>query len=280
MNRLQIVTEQFIKIFSILCYSLTMKKLVWNWSTAIGLQQVDGLVPSPYLLALAKRNIEGELPFEGAKNLIDSYYQNQKKKDEREEEADKVSIQIAHILSKPSFNFSVSYLISIHKQLFDGLYEFAGKLRDYDITKREWILDGDTVTYGSAYVLDKALEYDFENEKAFNYNNPLSYDTIKHIASFVAGIWQIHPFGEGNTRTIAVFIIKYLRHLGFKEKNNTFADNSWYFRNALVRANYNNLPNRVFATLEYLERFFRNLLLGEHNDLKNRYTHIGYTTSS
>lgn len=257
-----------------------MKKLVWNWSTAIGLQQVDGLVPSPYLLDLAKRNIEGYLSFEEAKNLIDSYYQSQKKKDEREEEADKVSIQFAHILSKPSFKFSVSYLISIHKQLFDGLYEFAGKIRDYDITKREWALDGDTVIYGSFYDLDKALEYDFNQEKAFDYYNPLSYDAIKHISSFVSGIWQLHPFGEGNTRTIAVFIIKYLRYLGYKEKDNTFTDNSWYFRNALVRANYNNFPNRVFATSEYLERFFRNLLLGEHNDLKNRYTHIRYTASS
>ena len=257
-----------------------MKKLVWNWSTAIGLQQVDGLVSSSYLLDLAKRNIEGDLSFEEAKTLIDSYYKSQKKEDGRQEEADKVSIQIAHILSKPSFKFSVSYLISIHKQLFDGLYKFAGKFRDYDITKREWALDGDTVTYGPAYILDKSLEYDFEHEKASNYDNPLSYDTIKHISSFASGIWQLHPFGEGNTRTIAVFIIKYLRHLGYKEKDNTFADNSWYFRNALVRANYNNFPNRVFATSEYLERFFRNFLLGEHNDLKNRYTHIRYTASS
>ena len=251
-----------------------MKKLVWNWSTAIGLQQVDGLVPSPYLLDLAKRNIKGELPFEGAKNLIDSYYQNQKKKDEREEEADKVSIQIAYILSKPSFKFSVSYLISIHKQLFDGLYEFAGKIRDYDITKREWALDGDTVLYGSFYDLDKALEYDFNQEKTFNYDNPLNDNTIKHITSFVSGIWQLHPFGEGNTRTIAVFIIKYLRHLGYEEFGKTFFKNSRYFRDALVRANYNNFPRGVYATSEYLELFFRNLLLGEENELKDYFTYI------
>lgn len=249
------------------------------WSTAIGLQQVDGLKPSEYLYETAKRNIEGELSFEEAKKLIDSYYRSQKSRleDERTEEADKVSSRIAQLLSEPSFSFSPSYLISIHKHLFKGLYKFAGKIRDYDITKREWVLDGDTVMYGAAFDLDNALAYDFKQEESFDYSDPFSDATIKHITFFVSRLWQIHPFGEGNTRTTAVFVIKYLRSLGYKADNDVFADNSWYFRNALVRSNYTNVQKGIRENSIYLERFFRNLLLGEHNELKNRYTHIRYT---
>lgn len=253
------------------------KKLAW--STAIGLQQVDGLKPSEYLYETAKRNIEGELSFEEAKKLIDSYYRNQKNRleDERTEEADKVSSRIAQLLSEPSFNFTPYFLLAIHKRLFEGIFKFAGKIRDYDITKREWILDGDTVMYGAAFDLDNALTYDFKQEEAFDYSDPFSDATIKHITFFVSRLWQIHPFGEGNTRTTAVFVIKYLRSLGYKADNDIFADNSWYFRNALVRANYTNVQKGIREKSIYLERFFRNLLLGEHNELKNRYTHIRYT---
>lgn len=253
------------------------KKLAW--STAIGLQQVDGLKPSEYLYETAKRNIEGELSFEEAKKLIDSYYRNQKNRleDERTEEADKVSSRIAQLLSEPSFNFTPYFLLAIHKRLFEGIFRFAGKIRDYDITKREWILDGDTVMYGAAFDLDNALTYDFKQEEAFDYSDPFSDATIKHITFFVSRLWQIHPFGEGNTRTTAVFVIKYLRSLGYKADNDIFADNSWYFRNALVRANYTNVQKGIRENSIYLERFFRNLLLGEHNELKNRYTHIRYT---
>ena len=253
------------------------KKLAW--STAIGLQQVDGLKPSEYLYETAKRNIEGELTFEEAKKLIDSYYLTQKARheDERTEEADKVSSRIAQLLSEPSFNFTPYFLIAIHKRLFDGIFKFAGKIRDYDITKREWVLDGDTVMYGAAFDLDNALVYDFKQEQSFDYSDPFSDATIKHITFFVSRLWQIHPFGEGNTRTTAVFVIKYLRSLGYKADNDIFADNSWYFRNALVRANYTNVQRGIQENQVFLERFFRNLLLDEHNELKNRFTHIRYT---
>lgn len=277
-----------------LCYNKGMKELDFEqyirhtdaskkekklaWSTAIGLQQVDGLKPSEYLYETAKRNIEGELSFEEAKNLIDSYYRSQKSRleDERTEEADKVSSRIAQLLSEPSFNFTPYFLLAIHKRLFEGIFRFAGKIRDYDITKREWILDGDTVIYGAAFDLDNALTYDFKQEEAFDYSDPFSDAAIKHITLFVSRLWQIHPFGEGNTRTTAVFVIKYLRSLGYKADNDIFADNSWYFRNALVRANYTNVQKGIQENFIYLERFFRNLLLGEHNELKNRYTHIRY----
>ena len=250
------------------------------WSTAIGLQQVDGLKPSSYLYETAKKNIEGELSFDEAKNLIDSYYESRTTRtndeDERTEEADKVSSRIAQILSEPSFNFSPSHLIAIHKRLFEGIFKFAGKIRDYDITKKEWILNGDTVMYGAAFELKSALDYDFEQERTFKYKGLSNDEIVKHITFFVSRLWQIHAFGEGNTRTTAVFTIKYLRSLGYKVDNDIFAENSWYFRNALVRANYKNLKNGIEEKPIYLELFFRNLILGENNELKNRYIHIDY----
>ena len=249
------------------------------WSTAIGLQLVDGLKPSSYLYETAKKNIEGELSFDEAKNLIDSYYESRTARtqdDERTEEADKVSSRIAQILSEPSFNFSPSHLIAIHKRLFEGIFKFAGKIRDYDITKKEWVLNGDTVMYGASFELKAALDYDFEMERNFKYKGLSTDEIIKHITFFVSSLWQIHAFGEGNTRTTAVFTIKYLRSMGYKVDNDIFAQNSWYFRNALVRANYKNLKEGIEENQVYLERFFRNLILGENNELKNRYTHIDY----
>ena len=256
------------------------KEKTFAWSTAIGLQQVDGLKPSSYLYETAKRNIEGELSFDDAKNLIDSYYESRtvrtEDEDKRTEEADKVSTRIAQILSEPSFNFSPSHLIAIHKRLFEGIFKFAGKIRDYDITKKEWALNGDTVMYGASFELKSALDYDFEQERAFNYKGLSNDQIVKHITFFVSRLWQIHAFGEGNTRTTAVFTIKYLRSLGYKADNDIFAENSWYFRNTLVRANYSNLQNGIQENSEFLELFFRNLILGENNELKNRYTHVDY----
>ena len=257
------------------------KDKTYAWSTAIGLQQVDGLTPSKYLFDTAKRNIDGEITFDEAKSLIDTYYESKTERlddsEERTEEADKVASRIAQILSEKSFNFSPSHLIAIHKRLFEGIFKFAGKLRDYDISKREWILDDDTVMYGSAFELKAALDYDFDQERNFNYKNLSMEEIVKHITFFVSRLWQIHAFGEGNTRTTAVFTIKYLRSLGFNVNNDIFAENSWYFRNALVRANYNNLQKGIHENPEFLERFFRNLLMAEHNELKNRYCHIRYT---
>ena len=248
------------------------------WSTAIGLQQVDGLTPSKYLFETAKRNIDGEISVAEATSIIDSYYESKTDRsgndNERTEEADKVSSRIAQILSEKSFNFSPSYLIALHGRLFAGIFKFAGKIRDYDISKKEWVLDGDSVMYGAAFELKAALDYDFEQERHFSYKNLTLEETVKHITFFVSRLWQIHAFGEGNTRTTAVFTIKYLRSLGFNADNELFAENSWYFRNALVRANYNNLQKGIHENPEFLEKFFRNLLLGEHNELKNRFLHI------
>ena len=247
----------------------------YAWHTAIGLQAVDGLKPSEYLISTAIQNIEGKISIDEAQRLLNSYYEeNPKAKDDRTEEADKVSVQIAKILSEKAFSFTPNEYISIHKKLFTGIYKHAGKIRDYNITKKEWVLNGATVLYGSASELRATLEYDLSEEKKFSYKLLSMDEIIHHLALFVARLWQIHIFGEGNTRTTAVFFIKYLRTLGFETTNDIFAENAWYFRNALVRANYNDLKNGVHETTEYLELFLRNLLLDEKNELHNRTMHI------
>lgn len=249
------------------------KEKGYVWQTAIGLQAVDDLKPSEYLIRTARQHIEGDITIEEAKQLIDSYYQTKTVRtgiEDRTEEADKVSARIAGILSEKTFTFSPVEYIAIHRRLFQGIYKFAGTIRDYNITKKEWVLRGETVIYASAGSIRESLDYDFGQEKNFSYKDLDIYEAISHIARFVSGVWQIHAFGEGNTRTTAVFAIKYLRTFGFDISNETFANHSWYFRNALVRANYNNLSKGIYATTEYIEAFFRNLILNEHSELKNR----------
>ena len=249
----------------------------YAWSTAIGLQAVDGLKPSKYLIETAIQNIEGKITMKEVQSLIDSYYEEKPahlSDDERTEEADKVSYRIAEILSETAFSFSPNEYIAIHRKLFQGIYKHAGKIRDYNITKKEWVLNGETVTYGSASELRATLEYDFSQEKDFSYRGLSMDEIIHHLAVFISRLWQIHIFGEGNTRTTAVFFIKYLRTLGFSATNDIFAENAWYFRNALVRANYTNLQKGIHETTEYLEVFLRNLLLNEKNELQNRNLHI------
>lgn len=249
----------------------------YAWSTAIGLQAVDGLKPSKYLIDTAIQNIEGKITMKEAQSLIDSYYEERPahwSDDDRTEEADKVSSRIAEILSETAFSFSPNEYIAIHRKLFQGIYKHAGKIRDYNITKKEWVLDGATVMYGSASELRATLEYDFSQEKDFSYKGLSMDEIIHHLAVFISRLWQIHIFGEGNTRTTAVFFIKYLRTLGFSATNDIFAENAWYFRNALVRANYTNLQKGIHETTEYLEAFLRDLLLDEKNELHNRNLHI------
>ncbi len=245
-----------------------------SWKTAIGLQAVDGLKPSSYLLETARRHIEGDISIEEVKSLIDSYYQTQTSHTQDSamtEEADKVSANIAELLNEKTFTFSPMGYISIHRRIFNGVFKFAGSLRDYNISKKEWVLRGDTVLYTSAAELRMTLDYDFAQEARFDYRTLSPSEMIVHFARFISGLWQIHPFGEGNTRTTAVFAIKYLRSMGFDVNNDLFAAHSWYFRNALVRANYRNYQKKVEPDFHFLEQFFRNLLLGEQDELKNRY---------
>lgn len=251
----------------------------YAWHTAIGLQAVDGLKPSEYLVRTALRSIQGEISFEEANALLQTYYEENPSHNaaDRTEEADKVSARIAALLSERAFSFTPHEYLSIHKRLFTGIYAHAGCVRDYNITKEEWVLGGATVLYGSASELCAALEYDFSQEKKFSYRNLSMDEIIHHLAVFISRLWQIHVFGEGNTRTTAVFFIKYLRTLGFDVTNDIFAEHAWYFRNALVRANYNDLKNGIHETTEYLEMFLRNLLLNEKHPLYNRTLHISNT---
>lgn len=253
------------------------KESAENWKTAIGLQAVDGLQPSAYLIDVAKRNIEGEITLDETRKLIDSYYQSKTvrtPKDEDEEEADKVSANIAKILASKAFAFNTNGYVSLHRRIFEGVFKHAGEIRQYDISKKEWVLEGDSVNYLNWEDLRRALDWDIEQEKNFSYKGLTDDEKIEHIAKFISGIWQIHAFREGNTRTTAIFTIQYLRSLGYKVNNEMFAKHSWYFRNALVRANYRNINKDIEYSPIYLVRFFRNLLLKDGWVLKNRYLHI------
>ena len=253
------------------------REAAYAWSTAIGLQAVDGLTTSEYLNDLARRNIEGELTMDQVDTLLDSYYESKTAReahDDDKNEADKASRNIKKILSVKTVDFTANGFISLHRRIFEGVFKHAGQLRDYDITKKEWVLEGDTVNYLNWEDLRRALDYDIKQEREFSYKGLAQDDLIAHIASFVSGLWQIHAFGEGNTRTTAVFTIQYLRSIGFDVENDLFAKHSWYFRNALVRANYKNAVKGIDYSPIYLERFFRNLLLGEQWDLRNRYLHV------
>lgn len=255
----------------------SQKEKAENWKTAIGLQAVDGLQPSAYLIDVAKRNIEGEISLDETRKLIDSYYQSKTvrtPKDEDEEEADKVSANIAKILASKTFAFNTNGYVSLHRRIFEGVFKHAGEIRQYDISKKEWVLEGDSVNYLNWEDLRRALDWDIEQEKNFQYKGLTDDEKIEHIAKFVSGIWQIHAFREGNTRTTEIFTIQYLRSLGYKVNNEMFAKHSWYFRNALVRANYRNIQKGIDYSPIYLVRFFRNLLLKDSWVLKNRYLHI------
>lgn len=255
----------------------TKREAAYAWSTAIGLQAVDGLKTSDYLNDLARRNIEGEITIDEVDRLLKSYYESKTVRDaddDDKEEADKASKNIKRILSSDTLNFTTNGLVSLHRRIFEGVFKHAGEFRHYDITKKEWVLEGDTVRYLNWEDLRVALDYDIEQERNFVYKGKSQDEAVAHITRFVSGIWQIHAFPEGNTRTTAVFTILYLRSLGFNVENDLFASHSWYFRNALVRANYRNVAKGIDYTPVYLERFFRNLLLGEQWDLRNRYLHI------
>ena len=210
------------------------------WQTAIGLQAVDGLKTSPYLLETAKAHIEGDIDIAGAQRRIQSYYKeqgNRKAVKDGTMEADIVSARITELLGEKTFH---------------------------------------TVIYASWESIRDTLDYDFSQEKQFSYEKISVLESIRHMAKFASGIWQIHPFCEGNTRATAVFVVKYLKTFGFRVNSDVFAANSWYFRNALVRANYNNLQKGIHATSEFLEMFFENLLLGTQHELKNRYLHVDF----
>ena len=245
-----------------------MKQL--QWDMAIGLQEVDNLKPSKYLEEIIKKNILGELTIKEVGQSLREYYVEKGKQDSinhNELECDFVSMRIVELLDKNNFELSVGYLKYIHKYLFQDIYEFAGEFRKIDFSKHEKILNNDSVAYGDFKTLTESLEYDITLEKDKHYKNMSIVDVIKNITDFSSSIWQVHPFREGNTRTTAVFIEKYLINLGYNVDNSLFKDKSVYFRNALVRSNYFNNYLNIKEDKSYLIKFYENLLLGKNNNL-------------
>lgn len=242
--------------------------------TGIGLQDVDHLKNSSYFLQESEKYLKGEISLDELDNIVNSYYENKPAVGDRSEEADKISIRIARIISEDYFTFTVGQLLSIHRTLFEGVLQHPGQLRTYNFSKKEWVLDGESIIYGDYRELEATLQYDFDIEKRFDYSKLSMDEIVEHLAIFIANLWQIHAFEEGNTRTTAVFVIKYLRSLGFDVTNDTFAKNAWYFRNSLVRANYTNLQKGIYEDRTHLIKFLRNLLLNENNRLENKELHV------
>ena len=241
-----------------------------QWDMAIGLQQVDNLKPSKYLKQMSEKNILGELTIKEVEQSLKEYYttkEKQKDINHNELECDFVSLRIVELLDQDNFKLSVNYLKYIHKYLFQDVYEFAGEFRKIDFSKHEKILNNDSVAYGDSKTLTESLEYDISLEKEKNYKDMNIVEVIKNITDFTSSIWQVHPFREGNTRTTAVFIEKYLISLGYNVDNSLFKDKSVYFRNALVRSNYFNNYLNIKEDKSYLIKFYENLLLGKNNNL-------------
>ena len=255
----------------------TVNKIETAWQTAIGIQAADGLRTSEYLWQLSKKNISGKIDLNEVEEQVTSYYFERNANDigdPEKEEADKVAINTVRILLSETFDFSAVGLATLHRNIFHGVFENAGEQREIDVSKREWVLGGDIVSFTNPESLQDALEECLEEEKGFRYNSSSTDTLISHIAAFIAKLWHICPFEQGNTRFTAVFTLLYLRHLGISYKINTFENDSWYFHNALVRANYRNIEKNIGYEPIYLERFFRNLLLSEQWDLRNRFVHV------
>lgn len=244
-----------------------------QWDMAIGLQEVDNLKPSKYLEKLLQENINGDLTIEQVKNELKEYYIEKKQKQDvnrKELECDFVSTRIVELLGIDNFELSVDYLKYVHKYLFQDVYEFAGEFRNIDFSKHERILNNDSVAYGDCKTLKESLEYDISLEKDKDYKEMSIVEVIGNITKFSSSIWQVHPFREGNTRTTALFIEKYLIILGYEVDNTLFKDKSVYFRNALVRSNYFNNYLNIKEDSDYLIKFYENLLLGKNNNLHSQ----------
>lgn len=256
-------------------YDTPVEKRIENWEVGIGLNEVDGLTPSSYLIQLTKESIEGKKTFDEIEKDLKNYYNKQDKNsiNYSEMECDLVSTRIAKLLEDRAFVFSPIQLKSIHRKLFSELLlderdNSIGEYRKYNISKKEPILNGDTVIYGEYTTIDDFLKYDFENESSKNYSQMSLDKQIKSLARFTSAIWQIHPFIEGNTRTVAVFIQKYLLSMGYLVNNDLFRENSVYFRNSLVASNYSNIPKKISPDFTYLEEFFLKLLYSKEIELK------------
>ena len=254
-----------------------IKEKAYVWAAALGLQATDGLRTSYEMRRTARQYIEGRLTIDEVRQHINEYYKSNPPATtdkEKEQEADKVACNIADVLFNKRLDFSTDGYLNLHRQIFDGVYDHAGQLRATDIVKSEWVLEKDTVFYLHWEELRMALDSNFQFERNQHYDELNKEDLLEWIAFFTAGIWHIHPFNEGNTRTIAVFSILLLRPLGYDIHTDIFADHSWYFRNAMVRANYMNELKHIHVNPDFLIRFYRNWMFGDQWDLRNRYLAI------
>lgn len=256
--------------YKVIEYQHNSKKQKEYWDAAIGLQDVDGLRPSKYLYELSWQNINGEMPIQTVKEKLGTYYKKASDEERMETmECDIVSARIVELLSVGTVSLAAAALKSIHRYLFDGIYDFAGQFRQYNITKDEPILHGDTVKYANYFEIQDILEYDFNTEKQQRYSQMNKQQIVKRLCEFSSSIWQVHPFGEGNTRTTAVFMELYLNSIGFSVNNDMFKEHSKYYRNALVRSNYANYAKGVDVDFCFLMNFYGNLLFGEKFELRN-----------
>lgn len=251
-------------------YQYSPEKQKEYWNTAIGLQDVDNLEPSQYLYELSEQNINGEISIQNVQQKLGAYYKEASDKERKETmECDIVSTRIVELLSIGTISLTQAALKSIHRYLFSEIYDFAGQFRQYNITKEEAVLHGDTVKYANYFEIQDILEYDFHMEKQQRYSKMNQAQIVKRLCEFSSSIWQVHPFGEGNTRTIAVFMELYLNSIGFHINNDMFKDYSKYYRNALVRSNYADYVKMIDVDFVFLENFYYNLLFDGKFELRN-----------
>lgn len=267
---------------------LDEKQKILFWKNAIAFQAIEGLETTDELMDIAKQNIAGEISAKKAVNLA--------KKIDNENHANLVAARMFEILSqtpqaagllnefspnapkvqKNAHEFlSQETLQNIHHKLFEGILKNAGEYRKKNIAKREWALDGELLLYPEAKNIANSLKKIFSQEKKFSFENLEKQEIAEHIANFISELWQIHPFDKYNTQTVAIFLVKYLEHLGFDFSNEILAQKPVYFRNSLVRSAYSD-GKKIKADKIYFERLLQNLLCGAKNKLNYKAIHIKY----
>lgn len=229
-----------------------------NWQVSFGLSEIDNESPSYFLQSLAEANIIGLISDEEAEELLSKHYMEIGIGPQYG--TDVVILKIKRFLPISEFHLSKEFFYAIHRYIFNGVFPDAGCTRTRNVSKKEPILDYESVIYAPIQHIDEYLDYDFSQERKKNYRGKSPEEIIDLITPFITNIWQAHPFCDGNTRTTSVFLEKYLNYLGFPTNNDVFKENSTYFRAALVRANYTT-ANHLEPTYEYVKKFLRKLLI-------------------
>ncbi|MCL2200860.1 MAG: Fic family protein [Oscillospiraceae bacterium] len=242
------------------------------WEIGKGLQAVDGLQTSTYLETIIADTLVNKYSTEQAAEMVYSHYaaMDFESAEYEHKEADIVAARIAVCLEREDFKLSPVTLKVIHRELFQDVlpFKWVGEYRTENLSKKESVLGGATMTYSDYRAIAEYLHYDFDIEQSAGYNTPFEEADVHKFAKFISAIWQAHPFREGNTRTISTFAIKYLRTMGVQVDNAPFEKYSKWFRDALVRANHTDAQNSIRPNVSYLNKFFENLILGTGHDLQ------------